>query len=89
VTYLPPDFPPDLPPDLVGRHQAYAKAGPWPRSGTLAEYQAAADRAVKAAHRCANLEYRYAQRFRLWEEIAEEREFFLHRLLTAEPAGRA
>jgi hypothetical protein len=77
----------------------------------LAEYEAATDRAVKAAHRCANLEYRYAQRFRLWEapqrdseavelhaarlsarmdaarEIAEEREFFLHRLVTAEPAG--
>lgn len=103
----------DLPPDIVGRRQAAERAGPWPRSGTLAEYEAAAERAVRAAHRCADLGFRWNMRFRLWEapqrdseavelqaarlaaredaarEIAEEREFFLGRMLTAEPAGRA
>ena len=54
-------------PRLFGEWQAYRRAGPWPRSGTLEAFSIATDRAVREARRASNLEYRWCRRFRLWE----------------------
>lgn len=51
----------------LGTLQAERRAGPWPDSGSLAEFQAAVDRAVREARRVTALEYRWARRHRLWE----------------------
>lgn len=48
-----------------------ARAGEWPASGTLDELRAAADRALHAARRAGEIEYRWNARFRLWERPAD------------------
>jgi hypothetical protein len=50
-----------------GERQAKASAGPWPKAGTFEELRASADRAHRAAQLAHTLEYRWNQRFRLWE----------------------
>jgi hypothetical protein len=59
-------------PIRAGEWEAEERAGTWPTSGTVEEYQAAVDRAVKAARRVANLQYRYNVRFHLWETFSGE-----------------
>jgi hypothetical protein len=43
------------------------RAGPWPRGGTIAEYEAAAALAEREARRTGDIEWRWNTRFRLWE----------------------
>jgi len=54
-------------PRSAGEMQAITRAGPWPICGTLEEYQAATDRAVREACRTGDITYRWNTRYRLWE----------------------
>ncbi len=50
-----------------GEAQARERAGLWPIAGSLDDYLAARDRAVRAACRVGDIAYRWNVRFRLWE----------------------
>jgi hypothetical protein len=52
---------------MLGEAQAVARAGPWPAFGDLAAYRGTTERAMRAARRTVDLEYRWNRRFRLWE----------------------
>ena len=47
----------------LGAEVAWRRAGPWPTSGTIVDYELAASRAFHAAHRTADLEWRYVRRW--------------------------
>ena len=47
---------------IAGEDQAILRAGPWPRNGTIAMCEAAAERAIREARRTQDIEYRWNAR---------------------------
>jgi hypothetical protein len=51
----------------AGERQAMARAGPWPRHGTIADYELAVATAVREARRTGDIGFRFNRRYRFWE----------------------
>jgi hypothetical protein len=54
----------------LGEAEARRRIGPWPRDGTVFDYKRAINQAEREVRWCGDLEYRFNQRFRFWENPA-------------------